>query len=96
MDKLDALMEEAKTLPANQQIKLISMLSASLALSFTPKDSDDFWQPKSLKVHQAEQQIMPLEDLRQASVDFWPDEESSEAFLTYTRRQRKEALGHEV
>jgi hypothetical protein len=49
-----------------------------------------FWRHKSLEELAAEQGVRPIEDPEALLGDFWPEEESTEDFLAWLRKLRRD------
>ena len=54
-----------------------------------------FWTPKTLQELIEEQGVKPIDNLDNLKADFWPENETIESFLAYTRREREDAVMRE-
>ena len=93
MSRIESLINEVRSLPASDQVRLIGELSASLSMHISSAGRGDFWETRSLQDHLNEQKVRPIKDLAEFKVDFWPEDETHEAFLAYTRAERSELSG---
>ena len=92
MSRIESLINEVRSLPVADQTRLIHVLSACISGHPSARSQHDFWAGRSLQDHLNEQTVQPITDLAELKVDFWQENETAEAFLSYTRTERGEAL----
>ena len=81
--KLHALIEAAQELSPLEQVELISAISQLLHQHYQqPFFKADFWKPKTLEQLLQDQQVRPMTTLEELRVDFWPEQESIDDFIT--------------
>ena len=91
--KLKTLINDARALPPQEQLKLIGALTQSLQYSYDKHlKTTDFWQPKSLDQLIEKQQPVTINDLSDLAGDFWPEDDSIDDFLEFLEQERKEDL----
>ncbi len=54
-------------------------------------DMVDFWKPRTLEQLLWAQQTLPVTNIDELAVEFWPEEESVDDFIEYIYQQRREA-----
>ncbi len=89
--RLQTLIDTVQGLSPPEQLELIRALSQSLHRSYqqTPITAD-FWQPRTLDQLLQAQQTLPVTDIDELAVGFWPAEESVDDFVEYIYQQRRE------
>jgi hypothetical protein len=88
---LQTLIEAAQELSPLEQLDLIRALSHALQRSYLHTLSgDEFWKPKTLAEHIETQQVHSVADIASLRADFWPEDESADALITYIYDQRNE------
>ncbi len=88
-DKLQALIETARELSVVEQLELISTVSQLVQRAYHESDAS-FWQSKTVEQLIEEQGVRPVANLKDLTVDFWPDEERADDFIDYIYQQRVE------
>ena len=73
------------------QILIQSDLSSDSQTEFRTL-STQFWQGTTLKQLLATQTPTTVYNLKDLAVDFWPEEDSIDEFLTFLRQQRQEVI----
>ena len=92
MPELNRIIEEAQSLSAGDQARLIGALTTSLTHREMIPASRDFWQPRSLEQHLVAQQVKPVNALSDFKTDFWPENESTEDFLVFIASERRNEI----
>ena len=93
---LAQLIEQAQQLSPEQKLTLIAAIAGNRGdEAKLPVDSKRFWQGRSLSEQLAEHPVEPVVSLEQLKSNAWPEDESIEDFLKFTRAQRREALAGE-
>ncbi|MFO1429514.1 MAG: hypothetical protein U1F76_05140 [Candidatus Competibacteraceae bacterium] len=88
--KLQALIIQASELSVPEQLELIGHIAQSLRQHQTSIDTIDFWKPKTLDQLIQAQGTQPAIDLASLIAGFWPERESADEFIEFTRQQRYE------
>ena len=88
-EKLQALIDTARELSFAEQLELISAVSQLVQSAYQDSGSS-FWQSKTIEQLIQEQQVRPVGNLKDLTVDFWPDEESADELIDYIYQQRLE------
>jgi hypothetical protein len=88
--KLQALITTASELSVPEQLELIGRIAQSLRQSQDLIDATDFWKPKTLDQLIQTQGAQPITDITNLIAGFWPEGESADEFIEFSRRQRQE------
>lgn len=56
-------------------------------------DPSGFWQAKTIEQLASEQGVQPVGDAKELHGDFWPTAESTDDFLAWLQRLRRESKG---
>ena len=88
--KLQALITTASELSVPEQLELIGHIVQSLKQHQALIDATDFWKPKTLDQLIQAQGAQPIADLASLIAGFWPEGESADEFIEFTRQQRHE------
>lgn len=84
------LMEAARALSIPERLDLIHAVSKSVAEDCRGVPaSSDFWIGRSLDESAKEQGISAVQDISSLSGSFWPEEETTDAFLEFLAEQRR-------
>jgi hypothetical protein len=94
MDDLQTILEAAKQLSPDEQLKLIEKVSQSLQARHQPEQ----WRGQGGEFAPAAtipagiRRTEPVKDLAHLRADFWPDDESADDINTFIAAQRREDL----
>jgi len=89
--KLKSLIEAVRGLSPTEQLELIRSVTQFLDTSCRQKEpSGDFWKLKSIEEIAGTHEKPSASDLAELAGDFWPEDESSDAFIDYVYTQRQE------
>jgi len=104
--KLQTLINSAQELSLLEQVELIRAVFQFLYQSYqkelsatnplhpptgsTTRGRSSFWHPLTLEEIVQAQQTPVIQDISALQVDFWPKEETADAFIEYIYQQRKE------
>ena len=88
--KLQTLITTVGELSVPEQLELIGHIAQSLRQHQASIDATDFWKPKILDQLIQAQGAQPIIDLASLTAGFWPEGESADEFIEFTRQQRHE------
>jgi len=80
---------EREAMPRKSRFKTPSRRKET-AFSETKVPTSDFWQTKTVEELAVEQGVKPIENPDELLGDFWPEEESTDAFLIWLRKVRRQ------
>ena len=87
---LDEVIAAARELAPEDRRRLMRMLARSLGAADTWTTSDQaFRATRSIAQLAAEQSVTPLRAIADFVVDFWPEGESADDFVSYVHDQRR-------
>jgi hypothetical protein len=94
--QLEAAIAAIQLLSSTERLQLWQILAQIDTTSNSQTDlktlSAQFWQGITLKQLLATQTPTTVHNLKYLAVDFWPEEDSIEDFLTFLRQQRQEVV----
>lgn len=88
--RLNSLMGAVRELSTSEQLELIRAVTELLDITCGQDQFADFLTPKSIDEITQAHATPPVSDLSELAGDFWPEEESSDAFIDYIYKQRQE------
>ncbi|MGC8493406.1 MAG: hypothetical protein ACP5SH_16885 [Syntrophobacteraceae bacterium] len=88
--RLNSLIKAVRDLSTSEQLQLIRAVTELLDVSCGQEQFADFLTPKSIDEITQASRIPPVSDLSEFAGDFWPEDESSDAFIDYIYKQRQE------
>ena len=89
--RLQAVINAVQELSLLEQLDLLQALSRSVQTSYLDVSSaEEFWKPKTLEEHLAQQQPKRVVDIADLKADFWPEDESADDLISYIYGQRRE------
>lgn len=93
--ELEAIIDQAQSLPAAQRLQLIAALSERMARGAGIEEANrEFWQAKTLDDHAAEQGILKPQSLARLNAsDAWPEDDDLDEFLRDLEAQRHPSSG---
>ncbi len=94
--QLEAVISAIQPLSSTERQQLLQILiqceSSSTSKTELKTLSAQFWQGTTLKHLLATQTPITVDNLKDLAVDFWPEEDSIEDFLTFLQQQRQEII----
>ncbi len=94
--QLEAAIAAIQLLSSTERLQLWQILAQIDTTSNSQTDlktlNAQFWQGITLKQLLATQTPTTVHNLKYLAVDFWPEEDSIEDFLTFLRQQRQEVV----
>jgi hypothetical protein len=88
--KMKSLIKAVRGLSPTEQLELIRAVTQFLDTSCRQEPLGDFWKPKSIEEIADIQEKPAVSDLTKLAGDFWPKDESSDAFIDFVYTQRQE------
>lgn len=88
--RLNSLIRAVRDLSTSEQLQLIRAVTELLDISCGQDQSADLLKPKSIDEITQARGTPPVSDLSELAGDFWPEDESSDAFIDYIYKQRQE------
>ena len=83
------VIEAARALSVPERLELIHAVSKSVADDCRSLSaSSDFWVGRSLEESATEQGVSVVQDISSLAGSFWPEEETTDAFLDFLAEQR--------
>lgn len=77
---------------AFDKLSPIERIEFAQSLPLRPEQLGDFWKSPSLEDLARQQNIHAVCDLDELAGDFWPEDETTEQFLTFLYQQRQEDI----
>lgn len=88
-EQLQSIMRAARTLSTREKLELLQAVSNDLQQLYQLADeSTAFWAGKSIDELALSQRAPVVSDVRALRVDFWPDDESADAFNSFVSTRR--------
>ncbi len=88
--QVQRVIEAVRGFPISDQIEVLQAISENLQQSYSLEaTANEFWQNRSIDELAQMQSAPTIKDIGALAVDFWPDNESADAFNDYTDARRR-------